>query len=102
MTRKLPIPPIIYERNVEKFVTVPCDYSEAGSARCSTFDKGKVLIYGDMPIPPRSFQCPKCNGTGMIQVSEKQLNEEISELLRERQVVNNEISRLRALLKTAK
>lgn len=48
-------------------LTIPCDYSQHNSRQC---EKGQVLIYGDMPVPPQIITCPKCHGTGEIQVEE--------------------------------
>lgn len=77
-------------------LTIPCDYSQYNSRQC---ENGQVLIYGDMPVPPQIITCPKCNGTGEIQVEESVIEKQIADLIEDRKEINQEIRRLRRYLK---
>lgn len=81
-------------------ITIPCDYRRSDSATCSAEEKGKVLIYGEMGWKlPEWIVCPKCNGTGEIQVIEKFIQDNIDELIDEKEFISEEILRLQNLLK---
>jgi hypothetical protein len=59
----------------KEFVKIPCKHSQPGSAICNG---GKLLIYGEMGYrPPEWITCPKCNGSGTVVFTVKELNEAV-------------------------
>lgn len=77
-------------------ITIPCDYSPPDGRQC---EKGQVLIYGEMGgRPPETITCPKCNGAGKIEVEQSVIEEQIAELVEEREEINRELYRLRRLI----
>lgn len=73
----------------KEFVKIPCEYKQSDSAMCNG---GKLLIYGEMGYRlPEWKTCPKCNGTGTVTFSIKEMkqavdliDEEIAILKKER------------------
>lgn len=81
----------------KKSVTIPCEYSQSGSATCKD---GTLLIYGEMGYrPPEWITCPKCNGTGFVTVSNKELKEAIKSLDEEIQILKDERRKFVKLLR---
>lgn len=76
--------------------TILCDYSQYNSRQC---EDGKVLIYGEMGgPPPEIITCPKCNGTGTLQVPESFILQKIAELTEERDAIDEEVEEWKAYL----
>ena len=72
-------------------------YWAAETAGC---ENGKVLIYGEMGgRPPEIITCPQCNGVGKIQVSREYVQEQIDDLVDEREEINERIKTLQSYLK---
>jgi hypothetical protein len=67
-------------------VKIPCQHSQPGSAICNG---GKLLIYGEMGYRlPEWITCPKCNGSGTVIFTVKELNEAVD-------LIDEEIANLR-------
>lgn len=72
----------------KKSVKIPCEYKQSDSAVCHG---GKLLIYGEMGYRlPEWITCPKCNGTGFVIVSNKELKEAIKSLDEEIAILKKE------------
>lgn len=84
----------LFER---KSVKIPCEYKQSDSAICKD---GTLLIYGEMGYRlPEWITCPKCNGTGFVTVSNKELKEQISLLDEEIQILKDERRKFVKLLR---
>lgn len=77
-------------------IEIPCNYQQSGSKPCN---KGELFIYGDLPIPPQTIVCPKCKGSGFIQVEESYIKDLIKRYLDTRKTINEELQYLRRLLR---
>lgn len=79
-------------------VEIPCDYQRSGSEPCGYREKGKILIYGDQPVPPSIITCPQCKGTGVKSVTKEFVEAEINDLIEVRNEANKEIKNWRKIL----
>lgn len=76
-------------------IIIPCDYHPNDGMRCKN---GKVLIYGDFPVPSELITCPKCKGEGIIKIGRQEILNQISDLLDERKEIDKEIETLKGYL----
>lgn len=81
-------------------VKIPCNFNgDAYTGPGRHIENGTFMIYGDIPIPPETIVCPKCKGTGFIEVRKSVVEKEIEELIEERNEINMEIRKWRRYLK---
>jgi len=77
-------------------ITIPCEYHHPEGTVC---ENGHVLIYGEHGGRlPETIVCPNCQGERFVQVEKSEIEERIKDLEEERDMVSEEISRLKSYL----